>query len=91
MKVVCGKPLKLSVSLYDCVQNVITIQVSSDLDLRHPTSIKFVIVNMSAKFDEDAQNGSVSFMFTRLYLYKSVLTLTYKLNYVRHSEHVCKV
>ena len=34
---------------------------------------------MSAKFDEDAHNGSVSIMFTRLLPYISIVTLTFDL------------
>ena len=35
--------------------------------------------NMSAKFDEEAHNGSVSIVLTSLFLYVSIMTLTFYL------------
>ena len=35
------------------------------------------MVNMSAKFDEDAHSGLVSIMFTSLFPYISIVTLTF--------------
>ena len=40
------------------------------------------MVNMSAKFDEEAQNSWVSIMFTSLFPYMSIMTLTSKINRV---------
>ena len=37
------------------------------------------MVNMSAKFDEEAQNGLVSIVFTSLFPYISIVTLTFDL------------
>ena len=37
---------------------------------------------MSAKFDQEAQNGLVSIMFTSLFPYMSIVTLTSKINRV---------
>ena len=34
------------------------------------------MVNMSAKFDEEAHNGLVSIVFTNLFPYISIMTLT---------------
>ena len=34
------------------------------------------MVNMSAKFDEEAHNGLVSILFTSLFPYISIVTLT---------------
>ena len=34
------------------------------------------MVNMSAKFDQEAHNGLVAFMFTSLFPYMSIVTLT---------------
>ena len=34
-------------------------------------------VNMSAKFDEEAHNGLVSMVFTSLFPYMSIMTLTF--------------
>ena len=52
------------------VHKLISIYVNCDLDLWPPSSKinrvhPLVIVNMSAKFDEEACNGSVSIVFTR--------------------------
>ena len=38
-----------------------------------------IIANMSAKFDEEALNGLVSFMFTSLLPYMPIVTLTFDL------------
>ena len=35
--------------------------------------------NMSAKFDEEAHNNLVSFVFTSLFPYMSIVTLTFDL------------
>ena len=35
--------------------------------------------NISAKFDEEIQNGLVSFVFTSLFPYMSIVTLTFDL------------
>ena len=37
------------------------------------------MVDMSAKFNEDAHYGSVSIVFTRLFPYMSIVTLTFDL------------
>ena len=37
------------------------------------------MVNMSAKFDEEAHNGLASILFTSLFLYMSIVTLTFDL------------
>ena len=37
------------------------------------------MVNMSAKFDEEAHNGLVSILITRLFPYMSIMTLTFDL------------
>ena len=37
------------------------------------------MVNMSVKFDVEAHNGLVSIMFTILFPYMSILTLTFDL------------
>ena len=34
------------------------------------------MTNMSGKFDEEAHNGLVSIMFTSLFPYRSIVTLT---------------
>ena len=34
------------------------------------------MANMSAKFDEEARNGSVSIVFTGVFLFMSIVTLT---------------
>ena len=38
------------------------------------------MVNMSAKFDKEIHNGLVSIMFTGLFPYMSIVTLTFDLN-----------
>ena len=35
------------------------------------------MANMSAKFDEEAHNGLVSMVFTSLFPYMSIMTLTF--------------
>ena len=40
------------------------------------------MANMSAKFDEEANNGLVSMVFTSLFPYMSIMTLTFKINRV---------
>ena len=35
------------------------------------------MANMCAKFDQEAHNGLVSIMFTNLYPYMSIVTLTF--------------
>ena len=37
------------------------------------------MVNMSVKFDEEAHNGLVSIVVTSLFLYMSIVTLTFDL------------
>ena len=37
------------------------------------------MVNMSAKFDEEAHNGLVSIVLTSLFLYMSIVTLNFDL------------
>ena len=37
------------------------------------------MVNMSAKFDEEAYNGLVFILFTSLFPYMSIVTLTFDL------------
>ena len=37
------------------------------------------MANMSAKFDEEAHKGLVSIMFTSLFSYMSIMTLTFDL------------
>ena len=37
------------------------------------------MVDMSAKFDEEAHNGLVSIVFSRLFPYMSIVTLTFDL------------
>ena len=37
------------------------------------------MVNMSAKYDKEIHNGLVSIMFTSLFLYMSIVTLTFDL------------
>ena len=49
--------------------------VTSKIDRIH----SLTIVNMSAKFDEEAHNGLVSIMFTSLFPYMSIVTLTFDL------------
>ena len=34
--------------------------------------------NMSAKFDQEAQNGLVAIVFTSLFLYRSIVTLIFE-------------
>ena len=40
------------------------------------------MVNMSAKFDKDICNDVVSIVFTSLFPYMSIVTLTFKINRV---------
>ena len=42
-------------------------------------SIGFTMVNMPAKFDKEIHNGLVSIMFTSLFPYMSIVTLTFDL------------
>ena len=42
-------------------------------------SIGFTMVNMSAKFDQEIYNGLVSILFTSLFPYMSIVTLTFDL------------
>ena len=51
------------------------LHLTSKINRVHP----LVIINMSAKFDEDAHNGSVSIVLTRLLLLKSIVALTFDL------------
>ena len=49
--------------------------VTSKINRVHPLTM----VNMSAKFDEEAHNGLVSIVFTSLFQYISIVTLTFDL------------
>ena len=54
------------------------------------------MVNKSAKFDEEAQDGLFSIVFTSFIPYISIVTLTFDLQKSidlssRHSEHVCQL
>ena len=51
------------------------LHLTSKINRVHP----LVMINMSAKFKEDAHNGSVSIVFTRLLLFKSIMALTFDL------------
>ena len=67
-----------------CVHKLISIHVNCDLDLWPLTSkIKRVhpltMANMYAKFDEKAHFGLVSILFTSLFSYLSIVTLTFDL------------
>ena len=59
------------------VHKLISIYVNCDLDLWPLTPL--VLVNMSAKFDEEAHNGSVFIVFISLFPYMSIVTLTFDL------------
>ena len=64
------------------VHKLISIYVPSDLDLWPPKSIGFkflTMANMSAKFDKEIQNVLVSIVFTSLFPYMSIVTLTFDL------------
>ena len=65
-------------------QQVISIYVHCDLDLWPPTSKinrvhPLTMCNMSAKFVKQIQNGLVSIVFTSLFPYMSIVTLTFDL------------
>ena len=45
------------------------------------------MVNMSAKFDQEAHNGLVAIVFTRLFPYISILTLTFDLTFKINRVH----
>ena len=67
-----------------CVHKLISIHVNCDLDLWPLTSkIKRVhpltMANMYAKFDEKARFSLVSILFTSLFPYLSIVTLTFDL------------
>ena len=70
-------------SLYR-VHKLISIYVHCDLDLL-PLTFKinrvhpFTMPNISAKFDQEAHNGLVSMVFTSLFPYMSIVTLTFDL------------
>ena len=49
------------------------------LELWPPKSIGFTMVNISAKFDEEIHNGLVSIVFTSLFPYIPIVTLTFDL------------
>ena len=58
--------------------------VTLTFDLWSPKSIGsiliiLIIVNISANFDEEAHNGFVSMLFTSLFPYLSIVTLTFDL------------
>ena len=70
-------------SLYH-VYKLISIFVHSDFDLWHLTSKinrvhPLTMPNLSAKFDREAHNGLVSIVFTSLFPYTSIVTLTFDL------------
>ena len=70
-------------SLY-YVHKLISIYVHCDLDLWPLTSKinsfhPHIILNMSAKYDKEIHNGLVSIMFTSLFPYMSIVTLTFDL------------
>ena len=77
------KEIHNGLSLY-CIHKLISIDVHCDLDL-WPLTFKInrvhplITVNMSAKFDEEAHNGLVSMVFTSLFPYMSIMTLTFDL------------
>ena len=66
------------------VHKLISIYVHCDLDL-WPLTFKInrvhplTMVNMSAKFDKEIHNGLVSIVFTSLFSYMSIVTLTFDL------------
>ena len=46
------------------------------------------MANMSAKFDQEAHNGLIAIMFTSLFPYMSIMTLTFDLqNQLGPSSH----
>ena len=55
--------------------------VTLNFDLWPPKSIGFIPSPwfMSAKLDDEAHNGLVSIVFTSLFLYMSIVTLTFDL------------
>ena len=66
------------------VHRVISIYVHYDLDLCPLTSKinrvhPLTMVKMSAKFDKEINNGLVSIVFTSLFPYMSIVTLTFGL------------
>ena len=50
-------------------------QTHTQTDAGHPLTM----ANMSAKFDEEAHNSLVSMVFTSLFPYVSIMTLTFDL------------
>ena len=46
------------------------------------------MVNISAKFDEEIHNGFVAIMFTSLFPYMYIVTLTFDLNINRVHPHI---
>ena len=65
----------------DCAHKLISIYVRCDLELWPPKSIRFILSLWltSAKFNEEAYNGLVSIIFTSLFPYMSIVTLTFDL------------
>ena len=66
------------------VHKLISIYVHCDLDLWPLTSKinrvhPLTMANMCAKFDQEAHNGLVSIVFTSLFRYMSIVTLTFDL------------
>ena len=66
------------------VHKLISIYTHYDLDLWPPTSKinrvhPLTMANMSAKFDQEAHNSLVSIVFTSLFPYMSIVTLTFDL------------
>ena len=74
----------LTSDLQNRVHKLISIYVHCDLDL-WPLTYKInrahplTMANMSAKFDQEAQNGLVAIVFTSLFPYMSIVTLTFDL------------
>ena len=46
---------------------------------RYPLTMCNIMINMSAKFDKETRNGVVSIVFTSLFPYMSIVTLTFDL------------
>ena len=62
--------------------------VTLTFDLQINRVQPLTMVNMSAKFDKEIHNGLVSTLFTSLFPYMSIMTLTFDLqNQYRWSSH----
>ena len=55
--------------------SIVTWPLTSKIYRVHP----LIIINMSAKFDKETCNGVVSIVFTSLFPYMSIVTLTFDL------------